>query len=178
MKKKTYVLMISRVFPKTHPRAGEETFFQQKIYASLHPNLCAMGTPENPIKYPIKILLRPEPKLHTIRTNYALWAKRAEKINRGEAVLSLRQWSGEPYKSKQREFLQLTKIGVQHAKVLSGPLAPGLPKSVATFVDGSIKNIHEVAKNDGLSVDDFCKWFKFKDDFNGCVIHFTEFRYL
>jgi hypothetical protein len=175
-KKKVYVLMVSRVFPKSHPRAGEETFFQQKIYASMHPNLCAVGTPENPIKYPIKILLRPEPKIHTIRGSYDLWKKRADKINAGEAVLSLRQWSGEPYKSKQKEFLQLEKVGIQHAKILTGSIAPGFPKGTATFIDGDARNIHEVAKNDGLSVDDFCKWFK--KDFEGCVIHFTQnFRY-
>jgi hypothetical protein len=45
-----YVLMISTVFPAYHKRKGEETRFVEKIL-----NLI---------------------KIHTIRANYQLWAKR------------------------------------------------------------------------------------------------------
>ena len=75
MKKKTYVLMISENFPKYHQKAGEPTFFARKIEEGK--------------------------KIHTIRQNYELWNKRAEKINKGEAILSIRKWSGKAYRSKQ-----------------------------------------------------------------------------
>ena len=39
-------------------------------------------------------------KLHTIRANYPLWEKRIKDIQEGHAVLSVRQWSGKPYRSK------------------------------------------------------------------------------
>jgi hypothetical protein len=163
VKKKVYVLMISRVFPAYHPRAGEETYFKHKIL---------LNQPEN--KYAVESVKEYydwDKKLHTLRENYALWSRRAEKINRGEAILSLRQWTGSPYNykrdgSKPVEFLQLEKIHVQKVKII------GIPAYRAIFIDDRAKNIHEVAKNDGLSVDDFCKWFK--KDMEGCVIHFTD----
>lgn len=176
-KKKVYILMISKTFPATHPRRGKKTFFKEKIQRN-----CVGGRHHHISFDPFTLNVHdfPDPKLHTIRLNYELWKKRAEKINAGEAVLSLRQWSGSPYNyardgSKQVEFMRLEKIGIESIKIISGPLAPGLPKCTGVFVGGSIKNIHEVAKNDGLSVDDFCNWFK--KDIDGCVIHFTNFLY-
>lgn len=155
--------MISRVFPAYHPRKGDRTYFREKI-------LCKDLTAEEFMRIPAG----PQ-KITTIRENYDLWARRAEKINRGEAILSLRQWSGKPYASKQVEFIRLEKIGVQKVKIITGSVAPGIPKSQAVFVDNRIRNIHEVANNDGLSVDDFCKWFK--KDIDGVCIHFTDFKY-
>ena len=78
MKKKCYTLIISKHFPKSHPRAGEPTEFLQKI--------------------------EDYDKVHTIRANYDFWKKRFEKIVKGEAYLSIRVWSGVPYKSKQVEI--------------------------------------------------------------------------
>lgn len=182
---KTYTLMISRTFMKSHPRAGQETYFMSKILLNFNQvvvqDVDGKQFPVEPVhssKMVLDIIKQDfDPKLHTLRPNYDLWAHRAEEINAGRAVLSLRQWTGKPYRSKQNEFIRLEKIGVQRAKVVHAPIAPGFPSSVGVFIDGRIKNIHEVAKNDGLSVDDFCHWFgKPLDD--GCVIHFTEnFRY-
>lgn len=87
IKMKTYILIISEYFPKTHSRAGELTNFNSKI--------------------------KNGEKLHTIRANYVLWAQREKEINAGKAILSVRKWSGSPRKSKQVELFQLTKIGVQ-----------------------------------------------------------------
>lgn len=70
----TYVLTVSEFFPKTHNKAGLPTGFINAISNKT--------------------------KLHTIRGNYDLWAKRFEKINKGEAVLSVRYWSGKPYNSR------------------------------------------------------------------------------
>lgn len=87
---KTYVLTVSEKFPKTHPKSGQ------------------------PTNFPLSI--KHYDKIHTIRGNYDLWAKRFEKINAGEAVLSVRVWEGKPYNSKQREIFRYDyrgKIGIE-----------------------------------------------------------------
>ena len=82
--KKIYVLTVSEFFPKNHPKEGLPTGFINAISSYK--------------------------KIHTIRANYELWAKRAEKINKGEAVLSVRYWTGKPYNSKQREVFVLNEM--------------------------------------------------------------------
>lgn len=87
---KTYVIMLSRVFPKGHIRAGEPTGFREKLLSG--------------------------EKIHTIRTNYDLWKQRIKEVENGEACISLRQWLDKPYRSKQIEIARLTKehgVGVE-----------------------------------------------------------------
>lgn len=67
-KKKTYVITLSKHFPTTHKRAGEEINSKEKF-------------------------LNGE-KIHTIRANYPLWEKRIKEVQDGRAVLSIRQWTG------------------------------------------------------------------------------------
>lgn len=78
---KTFVIMLSQTFLATHPKKGQETGFEKKFRNQ---------------------------KIHTIRDKYALWKERFEKIEAGEACLSVRKWEGEPYKSKQIELACLT----------------------------------------------------------------------
>ena len=145
---KTFVLTVSRTFPKTHKRAGENTGFVWQIS---------------------KLFTNENTKIHTIRVNYDLWVKRAKEINEGKAILSIRYWSGKPYNSKQVEFCQLTKMGLQK---LDNPA-----NFVWAEIDGKKCNWENVAKNDGLSFDDFCEWFKVRQNSPMAVIHFTEWRY-
>lgn len=166
----TYFLMVSKTFPATHPRRGDLTHFREQILRNCIGEKHISGSCDPFII--VDGLKFSTPKIHTIRENYDLWARRAEKINAGQAVLSLRQWTGKPYRSKQKEFLRLSKIYVQEFKIITGSVAPGIPPSRAVFIDRRIKNIHEVSQNDGLSVDDFCKWFK--KDMEGVVIHFSD----
>lgn len=108
-------------------------------------------------------------KKHTIRGNYDLWKKRIDQIQAGKAYLSVRIWTGKPYNSKQKEILQLTEVGIQE---LEDP---------TNFVYASIAeyphNWETVAKNDGLSFDDFCEWFNIRQKESMAIIHFTDFRY-
>lgn len=161
----TYVLIISEFFPKTHPKAGQPTGFITSI--------------EN------------KTKLHTIRGNYGLWKKRFEKIDKGEACLSVRVWSGKPYNSKQKEVFNFTKsdgIGIQRCFSLIGDefVCKDRPNSIICKRPNSIiveeyafyvkKNI--ISKNDGLIELDFKNWFKDHDDeLDMAIIHFTDFRY-
>lgn len=147
-KMKTYVLTVSNYFPKTHARVGESTGFVQNI---------------------VQLKSGESEKIHTIRGNYELWKKRAESINEGKAILSIRYWSGKPYQSKQVEICTLSSIGVQK---LQDPT-----NFVYATVDSSTVNWEDLAKNDGLSFDDFCEWFKVRSKEPMAVIQFTDFKY-
>lgn len=87
---KTYVIMLSKKYPKGHIYEGANTDFAEKLQR---------GT-----------------KIHTIRSNYSLWEKRIAEIQKGEACLSIRQWEDKPYRSKQTEIARLTKedgVGIE-----------------------------------------------------------------
>lgn len=147
---KTYVLILSKVFPKTHKRAGEETEFELKFVFG--------GKLE---------------KKHTIRANYPLWKKRMAEVQQGKAVLSVRQWTGKPYRSKQVEIARLTAahgVGIQMLKMID-LFRPAT-------IDGHKVELPDLAANDGLSFNDWYDWFKGYDLREPLVIiHFTPFRY-
>lgn len=144
---KTYVIILSEKFPTTHPRKGQETDFRRLF---LNGN-----------------------KIHTIRANFPLLEKRIAQIQKGEAVLSVRQWTGKPYQSKQVEIARLTAedgVGIQELKLtdLSRP----------TTINGQRIELPLLAQNDGLSFNDWFNWFIGYDLSKPlAIIHFTKFRY-
>lgn len=146
---KTYVITVSDKFPINHSKAGTSTDFIYSILTGI--------------------------KIHTIREGVEFWKDRFSKIENGEAVLSIRVWTGKPYRSKQREILRLSNkdgVGVQEATI---------HKNGRVVIDGVSYGLETIANNDGLSAGDFIEWFKVgKIDAGGkpCVIiHFTKFRY-
>lgn len=144
---KTYIITVSRIFPKTHKRAGEKTQFTNKIFNGS--------------------------KIHTIRSNYELWTKRINEVKEGKALISLRFWSGRPYNSKQIEFSKITSennIDVQKIQI-DGVWRYKINDGLTRF------GIEEIANNDGLSVQDFKEWFKNYDYAPMAIIHFTGKRY-
>lgn len=150
----TYVLTLSKIYPSYHPRAGELTRFADKLY---HKH-----------------------KIHTIRENYRLWQKRFEKINAGEACLSIRQWVGKPYRSKQVELVCLTKedeIGLQGLQFFkSEDLFDG--HAITGRIVPIPPPLKVLAQNDGLTLQDWKDWFG-KSNLTKpvAIIHFTKFRY-
>jgi hypothetical protein len=164
---KTFVLTVSKEFPKTHKRAGESTGFLEKLACSLFcPGDCSI----------CHINSEAFKKIHTIRSNYELWANRIEQIQKGEAILSIRYWSGKPYNSPQVKIHELDKdsgIGVQHLKIEDDGFIVYEP-----FNHLSNVGIERISKNDGLSVNDFKEWFKNYDLSKPmAIIHFTPMRY-
>ena len=172
----TYQLMIAESFPKWHSRAGEPTYFVDKIQNAevqiTNPFWGAHLLPESEVKK----------KLHTFRGDYAKWRKRFDRIERGEACLSVRVWAGVPYRSDQRVICNLSKddgIGLQllqfHAPGNTFTWC-GLP-----HVDGKRVGIAQFANNDGLTVEDWIKWLleapksDLTKDF--ALIQLTDFRY-
>lgn len=161
---KTYVITLSRQFPKGHKHAGEPTNFYEKFVKGRGDYSCIYrdfweSTP---------------PKLHTIRANYPLWAKRIAEVEKGDACLSIRQWTGKPYRSKQVEIARLTKedgVGIQ--ELMFDDTAP----EYCCTNDGYIP-CEDIARNDGLSREDWEDWFKSYDKSQPmAIIHFTKFRY-
>lgn len=158
---KTYILMLSKYFPVTHPRAGEPTFFRNKVMGAVLNDWNAWQ------------------KLHTIRANYPLWAKRIEEVQRGLAVISLRQWSGKPYHSKMLEITKIDyheNVGIQ--KLTFDKDRDGMVSWNFFDIDGKYPSLEDVAHNDGLVLEDWKAWFR-NFDFTKpmAVIHFTKFRY-
>lgn len=167
---KTYVITLSKNFLSNHPKAGQLTGFEEAIIAKR--------------------------KIHTIRTNYPLWEKRITEIQRGEAVLSLREWTGKPYRSKQREILQLAaEDGVGIQKIFFNQVEwednskPCYCYWINTGENEIDIDIDTIASNDGFEdPNDFIDWFipaisKQKPDKDSCrtlectVIHFSPLRY-
>lgn len=164
---KTFVITLSQNFPATHPRKGQPTFFKHQLINALKmdkEDVPIYGIPHRGM--PNERLGR---KLHTIRANYPLWKKRFEQINRGEACLSIRQWTGKPYASKQVEIARLTKedgIGIQRLDL----------KAIG---DHSLIHSSKIfANNDGLTREEWIYWFENYDLSQPmAIIHFTKFRY-
>ena len=145
---KTFVLTVSKQFPKTHAKAGKSTGFVENIS---------------------RLFTNDSEKIHTIRSNYDLWRKRAKEINEGKAILSIRYWSEMPYRSKQVEICKLERVGVEK---LEQP-----DNFVFAPIEGKPIDWEVVAKNDGLTFEDFCEWFKSRQKEPMAILHFTDFRY-
>ena len=155
---KTYVITLSKTFPKTHRRAGEPTNF--------------------------RTLLETGVKKHTIRANYPLWAKRIKEIQDGEACISIRQWSGKPYASKQEEICRLTSdngVGIQKVFINPNMFNPELLVAALDREGNGFNTALSsgfLAEYDGLPFLDWHDWFKNYDYSQPfAIIHFTEFRY-
>lgn len=145
------IVSLCRVFPKGHRKAGEATDFEDKV--------------------------KDGRKIHTIRYNgNDVWAKRYKDIMEGRKYLSLRQWTGRPYNSEQREIAKLEKIGLQKV-TMTYSSGDSLPQ---VWIDGKPQDIEAVAKNDGMTVEEFVEWFfgnSKENIFEGVVIQFTDFKY-
>ena len=174
---KTYVITLSRTFPVKHQRAGEPTYFKEKMHNGLlwdkGTNIGYALTPSYAVPGDIQL------KLHTIRANYELWRKRFVQIESGEACLSVRQWTGKPYASKQVEIARLTKedgIGLQ--RLFFHPDRDGCHVWWNFNIDGGYHIPQMLAEHDGLAFDDWKAWFRDYDLSKPlAIIHFTNFRY-
>ncbi len=144
------VITFSRFFPTYHPRKGEETFFVEKILNGVAEKMPSGIVDLNLLKNEVKGIINDfvllcssdDIKSHTIRAG-----------NRWKVgdYFSPRVWSGKPYASKQIEIappIEIKKIWTFEVKgkdyILEG-------NKDCDWI--------EIAKNDGLSDDDFEYWF-------------------
>lgn len=150
---KTYVLIVSKNFPSYHKRKGDNTNFIDQLMLNY--------------------------KKHTIRGNFQLWKKRIQEVQKGEAILSIRYWTGKPYRSRQSVICELDNkfgVGIQRLDKMCFV-------NNTAFIDESSEGyipamLNELALNDGLSLEDFKEWFRKPNEEPMAIIHFTGFRYL
>ena len=146
---KTYVITLSRNYLAGHPKAGDPTNFRAKFLAGK--------------------------KIHTIRCNYELWKSRLDEVKRGEAALSIREWTGAPYRSKQAEIARLTDadgVSVQRLEFLGRWIIER--KRILETTEA----LEILAGNDGLEYKDWEAWFAKADKTKPfAIIHFTPYKY-
>lgn len=154
------VVTLSKKFFKEHFRSGEPTEFKEKVEA---------GT-----------------KIHTCRKNLIFWQYKIAELKKGKGVFSLRQWSANPYRSPQEVIKDVPAeiVGVQKLE-----LTHHSPCSFTATVDGKPVTVGALAKNDGLTLEEYISWFMplfrnapgYEEDkpitLTFAIIHFTEFRY-
>lgn len=178
---KRYRRSVSRYFPKSHPRAGEPTYFVEKILRGLWLN--ERITTQQIIDLNIKdfdwdVFCNCNPKLHTCREALELWIKIIDQINAGTHVVELFYWSEKPYRSPQVVFVTLDKdsgCGVQelsfYKNKIDFPSVPGGGYAARVTLEW-------LSKHDGLSLEDFKDWFKGYDLSQPmAIIQFAKFRY-
>jgi len=188
---KRYRLGVSRAFPTTHPKKGQPTFFIEKIFGAFGKVVeCKFCDFE---KYCTgnctKMAMTTNPKLHTCRANYPLWEKRIKEVQAGCAVIELFYWEDKPYRSKQVVFATLDNnsgCGVQELSPLSNFMKIAKWKDAIIYSEKGDSEEHfyseipvsTLAKNDGLSLEDFKAWFKNYDLSEPmAIIQFTKFIY-
>ena len=115
--------------------------------------------------------IKDKEKVHTIRPNYEKWKEKIEEVKSGKAELVLKQWEGRPYHSTPNKlFIFDAKDDVEVSK---------LTKTADGFFVNDTKKVEpeDLAKNDGLSLQDFEDWFKVFPTEPMGIIHFNSFRY-
>jgi hypothetical protein len=121
-------------------------------------------------------------KIHTLRKNYLFWKRRI--TNAGEK--SIRYWNDKPRRSPQVIIKNITnytpsgKYGVQEVCKINDGKSFYSPFSFY-LVEGHEQKMHldlsVLAKNDGLTLQEFIDWFKDYPEGQMALIHFTSFRY-
>ncbi len=162
------VVTVSKKFFPAHYKAGKPTYFEQKILA------------EQIGKAGITIIEDGEEKViegrkkHTCRSNYEYWKGKITKLQETGGVLSVRQWSANPYRSPQdtitdipAETVGIQKLELRREKQVVQHFEEGKKETFTesiTYdwtaeVDGWETPISLLAENDGLTVEEFKAWF-------------------
>jgi hypothetical protein len=150
------VITFSRVFPSYHPRAGEPTYFVEKVWNSIAYDLNIYAE-QFPIPYKelgidFSKIKDTDQKHHTIRAGHR-W-KVGDKF-------SPRVWSDKPYRSKQITFAP----DIEVKKTFDFGFRAGAFYLGDRIYDGEVEGHHEllnlIAHNDGLSKEDLLQWFRY-----------------
>lgn len=164
------VIIFSEFFPKFHPKAGQPTFFVEKIWEELAnianrdsvvAEILRQALLERLDLYSTSRIV--EPKHHTIR--------RGHRWKVGD-WFSPRVWSGMPYRSKQIQFapdIQVKKVWNVEISFQLGVIG----------IDGFWhltdyeQILYLMAANDGISTEDFISWIGSKN-FSGQIICWND----
>jgi len=192
---------LSRHFPAYHPKAGQPTYFVERLWNSLHRQTGVFSTNiysiielnrasiENP-KTSLKaehvydfwktVLMEYSDKVgyknHTIR-HLADPVKhpKSKPVKVGDTVTFF-IWSGKPYESPQINVavIDVTQVHKFHTEISKGTMYGFLNGKLVTD-----QMARELAANDGLSVADMDAWFAVhprleKNLFNGQIICWSD----
>lgn len=174
------VITFSRTFPAKHPKAGQPTYFVEKIWKGLWDREKSSHHPAYPqwqhydqafpcIGDEKENIHVHQPKHHTIR------AGKRWKVG---DQFSPRVWSGKPYRSKQVEFApaitieKIWEFGISKDDYFLRDEA-GVIRSIG------FNKLGEIAMNDGLERDDFEAWFaihpkKGENYFTGQILSWSD----
>jgi hypothetical protein len=146
-------IMFSIAFPPYHPRAGQPTYFVEKIHKfildsgqNIHIPIVPEYITDDSEQVESQALIFP--KSHTIRRGHR-WSQ--------NEYFSPRFWSGPPYRSRQILIAQ----DLQIMKIWNILILPNFE----VFLDGrqygfyGSPEIETLAYHDGLSMEDFQNWF-------------------
>ena len=172
------VMTFSRYFPAYHPRKGEPTYFVEGIWESIRNNQNIDSPQYHYMKFESDIMRwkQYQPKHHTIRAGNR-W-KVGDKF-------SPRVWSGKPYNSKQ--IIIAPDIEIKKVWDFEIQIDPFLLLVESAYVlrindnyiseENTFSTIKKIAKNDGLSTEDFITWFIKRpkvEVFSGQIICWNE----
>lgn len=171
------VITFSRVFPTYHPRAGEPTYFVEKLHWAITstifeswPHADAMlrdlnkHLPENIIQDFIDDL-DDETDYSGIEKNHTIRAGHRWKVG---DKFSPRVWSGKPYNSKQI----IIAPDIEVKKIWDVEFDEDGCFWIFSDKERGPRVLHRVAKNDGLTKDDLIAWFN--KPFTGQIICWNE----
>ena len=173
------IVTFSRVFPSTHPKKGEPTYFVEAILTQLGINYKVgryfMWLVENNPKIDGVFLMKffdslkreVPPKSHTIRNH-----KKPLKV--GEFI-SPKCWADKPYNKTIEGFWQINFAPIiEIKKVWDFEIKENgffINRMLTNHIDGRALRI---AENDGLAIDDFKNWFQFPKLFEGQINCWNE----
>lgn len=168
------VITFSKVFPGYHPRAGEPTFFVEKIWSGLlqidrdlyTDYLTGEARPDYMKHYSHYEPF--DPKFHTIRLG--------NRFNPGDKF-SPRMWSGKPYNSKQiiiAPEIEIKKVWDFKIKEYTNGWYIDFGSYAIAYGYEQFSVLETLAKNDGLSRQDLMDWFKYPSGFNGQIICWND----
>lgn len=175
------VISFAERFPSTHIRKGEPTFFVEKLWRSLGTDAVTDGAASIAASFTDlrKDTISDYVVMQDIQTNRIhSFAPKYHTIRRGERfsvgdMFSPRVWTGKPYCSKQKAIsTDLEVEQVYPIRILVLPFCNQTLQAVITINGKDFQDIDRLAKNDGLSRQDFLHWFKDKknETFVGQII--------
>lgn len=180
------VITFSSTYPKGHIREGQPTFFVEKIWRAYTDSIGSVfHLGDYQLEYdsvfdnePISIMDF-DPKLHTIRSGNrykagdiirpCVWLLPGERFTKGNRLV---QFAPDIEIKKVWDF-EITKnsFGVETQWLIhvgDRSYFQGLQDSCWST------ELEILAKNDGLSVEDFKSWFKWPSNFSGQIICFSD----
>ena len=155
----TVVVMLTKEFFKGHPMAGKPTNFST--------------------------LVKQGKKIHTCRDNHDYWAGKIEALKKNGGVLSIREWSGKPYRSNQNVIMDVPASEVHVSTLeLHRIITVYNEKRYYATIGGKPISMAKLAGNDGFNFQtDFEAFLDPIFDMRGAdvvklaIIHFNSYRY-